>query len=409
MTIFVRVLMTVLVAAIGVAVNLLVNAPATLVLGQAAGKQFDPADSAYLATQALFRGFNAISLLITALVLLAVFWIWIGPLKKFVASRSAVAALFILVPFMLAPHDAKAYYDKSDYSENYFVLPNESAFFVPDVGDNKSSQASFGSEAYLSEKKIAAKRFEVPHTKLGNSGLWSNFYVPAGRLIIVDRTPVSREWVKQPHRGTDKTDQSFPCQSSEGLDITVGIAIGASVYEENAAKFLFRFGVNPPVGDRTDPNVIFTSVYYGKSLAQVMDGPVRSRVQSLVCDEMTSRTLDKNNAEAAAMMSSIQKKVDAYMTSVGITLDFIGWADTFIFDPQVQASIDRKYIATQDLAVAQSLAPHAATLQALATAEGTRTVANKWNGAVPSSVSLWWLPSSISDWAAKALVPSTSK
>jgi hypothetical protein len=57
-----------------------------------------------------------------------------------------------------------------------------------------------------------------------------------------------------------------------GLDITVGIAIGASVYEENAAKFLFRFGVNPPVGDRTDPNVIFTSVYYGKSLAQVIDG-----------------------------------------------------------------------------------------------------------------------------------------
>jgi hypothetical protein len=215
--------------------------------------------------------------------------------------------------------------------------------------------------------------------------------------------------VKQPHRGTDKTDQSFPCQSSEGLDITVGIAIGASVYEENAAKFLFRFGVNPPVGDRTDPNVIFTSVYYGKSLAQVMDGPVRSRVQSLVCDEMTSRTLDKHNAEAASMMSSIQKKVDAYMTSVGITLDFIGWADTFIVDPQVQASIDRKYIATQDLAVAQSLAPHAATLQALATAEGTRTVANKWNGAVPTSVSLWWLPSSIGDWAAKALVPGTGK
>jgi len=392
MTIFVRVLMTVLVAAIGIAVNLLVNAPATIILGQAAGKQFDPGDGAYLATQALFRGFNAISLLITAMVLLAVFCIWIGPLKKFIASLSAVAALFIVVPFILVPHEAKAYYDKSDYSENYFVLPNESAFFVPDVGDNKSSQASFGSEAYLSEKKIAAKRFEVPHTKLGNSGLWSNFYVPAGRLIIVDRTPVSREWVKQPHRGTDKTDQSFPCQSSEGLDITVGIAIGASVYEENAAKFLFRFGVNPPAGDRTDPNVIFTSVYYGKSLAQVMDGPVRSRVQSLVCDEMTSRTLDKNNAEAAAMMSSIQKKVDAYMTSVGITLDFIGWADTFIFDPQVQASIDRKYIATQDLAVAQSLAPHAATLQALATAEGTRIVANKWNGAVPSSVSLWWLP-----------------
>jgi hypothetical protein len=373
------------------------NIFATLALGKFAGGQFEPSDSAYLATQAAFSANHFLNVVTTFIALSVLVLIWYKPAKKWIAAMLAAMLLFAALP-----HSASAYYDKSDYSENYFVLPNESAFFVPDVGDNKSSQASFGSEAYLSEKKIAAKRFTVPHTKLDNSGLWSNFYVPAGRLIIVDRTPVSREWVKQPHRGTDKTDQSFPCQSSEGLDITVGIAIGASVFEENAARFLFRFGVNPPAGDRADPTVIFTSVYQGKSLAQVMDGPVRSRVQSLVCDEMTSRTLDENNKQAAAMMTDIKQKVETYMTSVGITLDFIGWADTFEFDHAVQASIDRRYIASQDLAVAQALAPHTGTLQALATAEGTRTVANKWNGAVPSSVSLWWLPSSISDWFAKA-------
>lgn len=376
------------------------NSVAALGLGKIAGNQFDHSDTAYLATQAAFRSYNSLDVITGLIALGVVTIIWFRPVRNWIATILAVSLLAIFLP-----QQASAYYDKSDYSENYFVLPNESAFFVPDVGDNKSSQASFGSEAYLSEKKIAAKRFEVPHTKLGNSGLWSNFYVPAGRLIIVDRTPVSREWVRQPHRGTDKTDQSFPCQSSEGLDITVGIAVGASVYEENAAKFLFRFGVNPPSGDRNDPVVIFTSVYYGKSLAQVMDGPVRSRIQSLVCDEMTSRTLDENNKQAAKIMENVQKKVEAYMISVGINLDFIGWADTFDFDKAVQASIDRRYIATQDLAVATSLAPHTATLQALAMAEGTRTVANKWNGAMPSSVSLWWLPSSISDWVGKALAP----
>jgi hypothetical protein len=374
------------------------NVTSTLLLGQIAGRQFDASDTSYLVTQAAFRSYNFLDFITTVMMLGILALIWYRPVKGWIKALMVIALLSVFVP-----HNAMAYYDKSDYSENYFVLPNESAFFVPDVGDNKSSQASFGSEAYLSEKKIAAKRFTVPHTKLDNSGLWSNFYVPAGRLIIVDRTPVSREWVKQPHRGTDKTDQSFPCQSSEGLDITVGIAIGASVFEENAAKFLFRFGVNPPTGDRADPTVIFTSVYYGKSLAQVMDGPVRSRVQSLVCDEMTSRTLDDNNKQASAIMTDIQKKVEAYMTSVGITLDFIGWADTFEFSPAVQAGIDRRYIASQDLAVAQALAPHTGTLQALATAEGTRTVANKWNGVVPSSVSLWWLPSSISDWVGKTL------
>lgn len=374
------------------------NVGGTIELGQVAGNQFNPSDMAYLVTQAIFRSFNFISVFTVVFGLVVLVLIWYRPLKEWITALLAMSIILLVC----LPHPASAYYDKSDYSENYFVLPNESAFFVPDVGDNKSGQASFGSEAYLSEKKIAAKRFEVPHTKLGNSGLWSNFYVPAGRLIIVDRTPVSRDWVKNPTRGTSAADQSFPCQSSEGLDITVGIAIGASVFEENAAKFLFRFGVNPPVGDRTDPNVIFTSVYYGKSLAQVMDGPVRSRVQSLVCDALTAKTLDDNNKQAAATMTDIQAKVTTYMTSVGITLDFIGWADTFEFDNGVQASINRRYIASQDLAVAQTLAPHTGTLQALATAEGTRTVANKWNGVVPANVSLWWLPTSISDWFAKA-------
>jgi hypothetical protein len=401
MNIISKLLQTTVVMIVAGALSFLLNTSGLLGLGHMAGGQFQPNDQAYLVNQGALTLYRALGAAIVMAAIFALALIWWRPIKTWIKALAAVVLLALCFPY-----DASAYYDKSDYSENYFVLPNESAFYVPDVGDNKSSQASFGSEAYLSEKKIAAKRFTVPHTKLDNSGLWSNFYVPAGRLIIVDRTPVSREWVKQPHRGTDKTDQSFPCQSSEGLDVTVGIAVGASVYEENAAKFLFRFGVNPPNGDRNDPNVIFTSVYYGKSLAQVMDGPVRSRIQSLVCDEMTSRSLDQNNKDAAKIMESVQKKVSDYMLSVGMTLDFIGWADTFNFDHSVQASIDRRYIASQDLAVAQSLAPHTATLQALATAEGTRTVANKWNGAVPSSVSLWWLPSSISDWAAKALAPA---
>jgi hypothetical protein len=45
--------------------------------------------------------------------------------------------------------------------------------------------------------------------------------------------------------------------------------------------------------------------------------------------------------------------------------------------------------------IARSLAPHAGTLQALAQAEATRTTATKWNGALPGSVSLWWLPEGV--------------
>ncbi len=380
--------------------NFVTSTPATLVTGQVAGRQFDNDDMSYLVTRAILGGFSLADIVLDALVVLALIAIWYGPAKR--AIMTALAPLFILA---IAPPPAHAYYDKTDYTEAYFILPNESAFFIPDVGSNKDSQSQFGSEEYLKANKIPAKRFQIPHAKLQGSAFWSDFYVPTGRLIIVDRTPFNREWVSQPHRGTSPKDESFPCQSSEGLNISVGIAIGASVFEENAAKFLYRFGVKPPQGDRRQPEVIFTSVFYGRGLSEVMDGPVRSKVQSLVCNEFTKRTFDQGNSQAAQIMASIEANTTAYLASVGITLDYIGWADTFTFDRNVQDAVNRRYVASQDEKIAEQLGPHTATLQALANAEATRTVAGKWDGKAPTSVSLWWLPAGISDFLSRVVSP----
>lgn len=399
MTFFGRLISTGLVGAIAATVNALVNAPATIVLGNVAGKQLEATDSGYLVTQAAFAAFGAIQTIIAGITLLAVFLIWVGPVKRWIAGLLAL----LLLAFLVAPQPASAYYADSDYAESFMILPNESAFWLPDVGNNKDAQTKFGSEDYYAANKIAAKRFDVTtHVRLPNSGIFANKYVSPGRLIKVDRSPTTREWVKASHRGTGKNDESFPCQSKEGLDVTTGVAIGTYVTEEQAPKFLYHFGVNTPKGDPNDPNVAFTSVYYGKSLSQVMDEKIRNKVQSMVCDAMTKHSLDDANAHAADMMADIQKNVGVYLDSVGITLDFIGWADTFEFADGVQKAIDRRYIADKDKTIADDMAPRVATLQALASAEGTRTVADKWNGALPSSVSLWWLPSSLTDWFGKA-------
>ena len=82
------------------------------------------------------------------------------------------------------------------------MLPNESAFFVPDVGDTRNTQVAFGTEAYYAANKIASKRFVVPHVKLDNSALLGDYYVPSGRLIIVSRKPYAREWTQAAHRAT---------------------------------------------------------------------------------------------------------------------------------------------------------------------------------------------------------------
>lgn len=378
------------------------SVPATLITGQVAGAQFENSDQAFIVSQTVFAAFHGVGAVISFCFFLVLVGIWWRPFKHWVATITAIVAVIL---FGYAP-PAHAYYDTTDYTEAYFILPNESAFFVPDVGANKDSQASFGTEQYLQENKIPAKRFIIPHAKLPGSGAWSNYYVPTGRLIVVDRTPFSREWVAQAHRGTSPKDESFPCQSSEGLDASVGVAIGASVTEANAAKFLYRFGVKPPAGDRSKPEVIFTSVFYGRSLSEVMDGPVRSKVQSLVCDEFTTRPVEKINSELAKVREIVEAKVRDYLASVGITLDFFGWADTVTFDAKVQAAMNRRYEASQDVQIAMLLQPYTGVLQALSLAEATRTLAGKWNGAAPSTVSLWWLPSSLNEFLAKVVAPT---
>jgi hypothetical protein len=374
---------TTIVAFIGYLIaNILYSPEATLLAGHAAGQQLANSDAGFVSSFYAMKFLSGVSGLITLVFLVVVATIWWKPIRRWISPL----AILCLTTGNFAPQPATAYYDKTDYTEAYTILPNESAFWIPDSGANKDNQSQLESEEYLKENKVAVKRFIVPHQKLSGSGNFFDFYVPAGRLIIVDRTPFSREWVSSPHRGTSAKDESFPCQSKEGLNISVGVSIGASVLEANAAKYLYRFGVLSPTGDRSDPKVIFTSVFYSRKLADVMDDVGRKKVQTIVCDEITSRSFDKANEEAVQIMQSVKQKATDYFSAVGITLDFIGWADTFTFDHDVQQSVNRRYIASQDQAIAAALAPYTTTIQALAAAEALRSFGQKTDGKLPTTI-----------------------
>jgi hypothetical protein len=61
-------------------------------------------------------------------------------------------------------------------------------------------------------------------------------------------------------------------------------------------------------------------------------------------------------------------------------------ADTFTFDPAVQEAVNRRYIASQDLAIAALLAPYAATIQLLAAADALRSFGHKTDGRLPTTI-----------------------
>ena len=319
---FARILATLVALAAYSGLNVYFRPVATLAAGNSAAGQFNNDDHAGLAAQWVSGALTGTGVAFSVLLLVVLFLIWRRPLAALTGRGPALALLPGLLLFGLAAgHSdrALAYADTTDKTEAYTILPNESAFFIPDTGANKDSQAQFDSETYLNEKKIAVKRFVIPHQKLAGSGgtSWAStgwdLYVPTGRLIIVDRSPYSREWVAASDRGTSKRNESIPCQSKEGVNISVGVAIGASVTEENAARYLYRFGVLPPSDpagrmlDRTSPQTIFTSVYYSRRLSDVMDDVGRKRVQTLICNEIAGRTFEAANQEAVKIMDAVRK------------------------------------------------------------------------------------------------------
>ena len=310
-----------------------------------------------------------------------------GPTRK-VNKRTAIALALLGGTALAAamPGDARAYYNKSDYAEPFIIFPNETGFLIPEIGNTAGNQTSTNSEAYYQANKVMLKRGVIPHGKMPNSGFWADFYVPTSRLVVVNREPFSREWVSSTERGTSKKDEGFHCQTSEGINVTVGMTLAAELSDESAARFLSRFGIKTPAGNRAEPEVIFTSVLYSASLVEVMDGFGRHKVSELVCDQIMAKKLDDVNAQAKAIKDGVSASIVEFFKAYGVNVTFVGWADTFGFDPDVQHVINRRYVASQDQEIAKALGPYTDTITRLAAADALRNFGLKTDGHLPTTV-----------------------
>ena len=310
--------------------------------------------------------------------------------------KKAILASTILATLVFC-NTASAYYDKTDYTEAVYIQPNQSAFFIPDTGANNSGQAQFGSADYLVANKVASKRFIIPHSKLTGSGGFSDYYVPAGRLIVVDRTPFFREWVSSTTRGTSSGDQGFRFESAESIFMSTGITIAATVTEEDAAKFLYWFGTKSVTYDPNNPQTQFQSVIYGQSLAEVMDTVVRGKVQASLSAGFGAKPFDAAIGKKSEIILQVEKEVKEAFGPKGITITYIGYAEGLSFDQPVQDALNAAYIAGQKAKEAATIAPAIPVLQMQTNIDAQRIIANKWNGVVPTFSGVWFLPSSFLD------------
>lgn len=242
--------------------------------------------------------------------------------------KKIISLLLVLIMCCTMFTGCRKPYDKPEFVT---IEPHQTAFLIPLIGDI-GNQASFESEELLMEAKVAAKEIQIPHrwVQTGRKH-WQGEYRDTMALIIVDRSPVTREWSSTDGVGTSAVNQAIYAESSESIGFSAGMNCSAQIYsEEDAVKFLY--------------------CYNNKPLSEIMDSEIRARVESKFVEECASRTLNEILTEKEDIMKSVREDVTTYFEERGITITVLGMKDGLEYDDTtIQKSINDKFSSEMKL------------------------------------------------------------
>ena len=290
--------------------------------------------------------------------------------------------------------------DPARYDDYEEIKPNETAFVIPLEGASKKEQDKLLSLDFLEAKKVATKRINIPLVSKSTGRYWFSYqWKRAVKIIKVDRTPQTREWVDVDTKGTTKGKDGIDVESKDSVNFWVGVTCTASVLEEDAAKFLYY--------------------YAGVSLNKVIDTNVRGYVQAVLSREFGNRVLEDCRKEKSAVIKLCREETVPHFKEKGITISVLGMTMGLNYvDKEIQTTINDKFVSENSIQIAKNMkkeqdeintkkrtiadtnlyeARQFKLAQAAATekikleiqrmeAEALLLAAEKWNGSTPSSI-----------------------
>lgn len=243
------------------------------------------------------------------------------------ADKAALVAALLALPLVSGCKP----YDRPEYVE---IDTSETGFLIPLEGDT-TQQAKFQSEEYLRQRKVAAKRVQIMHrwSQEGRVG-WDGKWIPTVRLVKVNRSPLTREWISNDHRVSEGPhrpvagDQAIWIESADSVGFSMGFTCTAFIAEEDAAKFLYWY----PSG----------------TLADVMDKEVRGRIQQSSAEVAAKYPLDQLRSKKQEISDAVKRDLTNFFTGRGITVTTVGMFGGMTYEnPAIQRSIDETFIAQQ--------------------------------------------------------------
>ncbi len=233
--------------------------------------------------------------------------------------------------------------------------PNCTPFLVKLEGDQQ--QATINSEEMLKQNMINVRRVQISY-RWQRMGYWptNGKYLPNERLILVDRSPVTREWTANTETGTKARDEAVWVESADSVGFSTGVSITARILSnDDAVKFLYNY----PAGkvEKVALRNRYKDDYEVKrvSLEDIMDTEVRARVQKVFAEESARYKMDELRSKKNEIMKAVEGDVLQFFKTRGITITTIAMFGGLHYENRdIQKSIDKVFQAQQDKAVAQA-------------------------------------------------------
>ena len=224
-------------------------------------------------------------------------------------------------------------------------------------GESQGTITDEERQAQLKENLVQSRRIEIHHRwkktgYLSHSGKW----IPTQRIILVDTSPETREWVTSSNKGTSHKDEGIWVESSDSVGFSTGISCTARIEsQEDAVLFLGNY---PPKSTRVvksaDGRRTILEVDVTK-LSDIMDTELRTRIQAIYADECGKYPMDELREKKQELMTAVKEDVIPYFSERGITITTIGQFGGFTYEnPDIQSAIDKVFQAQQDEEVAKA-------------------------------------------------------
>jgi regulator of protease activity HflC (stomatin/prohibitin superfamily) len=242
-----------------------------------------------------------------------------------------LSAVFILIG--CGPYKEELYIE---------VKPHQTAFVI-DLEGSMDQQAQLKSLDALKKKQVSRKRITIDQRKKSMGRAWFNYkWIPKQDVLLVDRTPATREWTQERESGTSSRDQALYVESLDSVGFGAGATCTAEVLPESSAQFLYYFA---GYIERRKDNAVL-------KLDQVMDQHIRPYALRLLSHAFGALSMTDCKKEKGRIFRETEAAIQKHFLAKGVTITQFGASEGLVYDdPLIQKSINEQIIAEQKIII----------------------------------------------------------